>query len=123
MTDVTAVPTIKPALYAGIIAAAAHYFTAGKTDLLPTFGVMAASSFVANWAFNSSCYLDFDAVEDKRLVPGTLAGLIFATTQHFRKEGTFSMNLGVGIASGVVANMWGIDKDEAIAACEAKKKE
>lgn len=122
-TDVTAVPIIKPALFAGIVATAVSYFAGHKADLLPTFGVMAASSLVANWINNATCFMSFDAVEDKRLIPGAAAGLVFAGVQHFRKEGSFGMNFGIGAVSGIVGNYWAIDKDEAIAACEAKKKE
>lgn len=123
MTEPVSVPVIKPAVFAGIIAAAASYFTGNKSDLLPTFGVMAASSLVANWTFNATCFLDLEMVEDKRLVPGAVAGLVFAGVQHFRKEGSFGMNFGIGAVSGIVANYWAIDKDDAIAACAAKKKE
>ncbi len=122
-TAAPTVPIIKPAILAGIIAAAASYFTGHKSDLLPTFGVMTASSAVSLWAFNSTKYLAMDSVEDNRLIPGVFAGLLFAGGQHFRHEGTFGMNFGIGAVSGVVANYWVIDKDEAKLVAEAKKKE
>ena len=123
MTDV-AVPVIKPAIFAGIIAAAANYFTGHKGDILPTFGVMAVSSAASLYIFNQpgNNFLNMDSVEDKRLVPGVFAGLLFAGGQHFRHEGTFGMNFGIGAVSAVAANMWAINKDKATAVAKLKKK-